>query len=424
MATARIVLDTRRAKENGLYPIKIRIAHVKDWKFFTTIYSLNEADFQKVLEGKYLNADHKKMRSKLDAEIDKAEKIIEDLQPFNFDAFTLRYTAKGNRSDLLFLLREKAERLRKEDKFGNANLYDQAANLLGRFNATTTKAPELPINVVVPAWLNKFEAWALKLKKTTQAGVEVQEYSKTTLGMYLIRVRAIFNEVIDRGELNRSLYPFHRVDNRNGYKIPKGANNKRPLSVTEIMQLYNYQTEHKGEQLAKDMFIFSYLSGGMNMIDIFRLKWSDIKSNQFTFIRKKTENKTGGTNKISINISEDLQTIIERQGSHKINNPYIFNIIPRKATEKEMLQSARVTIAAININLKKIAKTLNMDADISTYYARHSYANNLMNDAAPLAFISKQLGHTDLKTTQSYLDTFTTTKAAEYEQNLLDKKIG
>ena len=65
-----------------------------------------------------------------------------------------------------------------------------------------------------------------------------------------------------------------------------------------------------------------------------------------------------------------------------------------------------------------------MCADISTYYARHSYANNLMNDSAPLAFISKQLGHTDLKTTQAYLDTFTTTKAAEYEQNLLDKKIG
>jgi len=424
MATARIVLDTRRAKENGLFPIKIRIAHIKEWKLFTTIYSLSKSDFEKVLEGKYLNADHKKIKSKLDDQIRKAEKIIEDLQPFNFDTFALRFTSKGNRSDLIFLLREKAERIKSEEKYSNANLYNQAANLLSRYNTTITKSAELPINLVDASFLNKFEVWALKLKKTTLAGVEISEYNKTTLGMYLIRVRAIFNEIIDKGELNRTSYPFWRVDNKKGYKIPKGANNKRPLNVPEIMNLYNYETEHAGEQFAKDMFIFSYLSSGMNMIDIFRLKWSNIKSGQFTFIRKKTENKTGGTNKISINISEDIQAIIERHGSPKINNPYIFNVIPNKATEQEILKNARVAIAGININLKKIAKILNMDEGLSTYYARHSYATNLMVNATPIAYISKQLGHSNISVTQNYLDNFPSEKAAEYEKPLLDKKIG
>jgi len=55
MATARIVLDTRRAKENGLFPIKIRIAHIKEWKYYPTGYSSNESDFEKLLEGKYLS---------------------------------------------------------------------------------------------------------------------------------------------------------------------------------------------------------------------------------------------------------------------------------------------------------------------------------------------------------------------------------
>lgn len=32
MATARIILDTRKAKLDGTYPVKIRIAHVKDFK--------------------------------------------------------------------------------------------------------------------------------------------------------------------------------------------------------------------------------------------------------------------------------------------------------------------------------------------------------------------------------------------------------
>jgi integrase/recombinase XerD len=228
--------------------------------------------------------------------------------------------------------------------------------------------------------------------------------------------------VISKKELGSNAYPFFKADNKLGYKIPKGVNNKRALPIERIMELYNYQPINAGEEFAKDIFIFSYLASGMNMIDIFRLRWSDMQSNQFSFVRKKTQNKTGGTNKITISLNDDLRVIIEKHGSRKLASAYIFDVLPSNATEKEQHLKSHSAISAINASLKKITSKLEwVDEKISTYFARHSYSNNLMNNEAPLAFISKQLGHADLKTTQAYLDSFTTDKAAKYQEDLLQK---
>lgn len=421
MATARVILDERRAKSNGLFPVKIRIANGRAWKLYGTSYSLSPDDFKKLLEGKRLGENLKPMKSKLDGLLAKANSIIDDMHPFSFDAFQLRFTQKGNKSDMLFLLRDKSERMRAEEKYGNANLYSQAAVLLERYNSTVNKSSELPITDITPKWLQAFELWASKLKRTNKKGEVVAEYGKTTLGMYLIRVRAIFNDAITNNEIARNTYPFHKADNKQGYKIPKGSNNKRALSMDEIMAIYNYETDHPTEIFARDMFLFSYLSSGMNVIDIFRLKWADVKRDHFAFVRKKTENKTGGANKIKISLSEDLERIIATHGTRKLNSGYVFDVIPANATEAESLQKVRAAVSTINVNLKKIAGKLGITEEISTYFARHSFATNLMNNEVPLAFISKQLGHTDLKTTQNYLDSFTTEKASEYQSNLLVK---
>ena len=433
MATARIVLDTRKAKSDGTYPVKIRIAHVKDFRRLGTTLSMSKEDFDKMMSGKNLKEFHKSARYKLDALISKANSIIETLEPFDFDTFNTRFNQTGKRSNLIFLMKSKALEFEADDKIGSKNLYNQAAALLTEYinrnrSANADRLIELQISQVTAKWLADFEKWALKVtyqkkvKGSTEAKTE-QKYSKTTLSMYLIRVRAIFNEVISRKELKAEAYPFHKADNKAGYKIPQGINNKRALTIAQIMQIYNYEPQTQTEDFAKSFFLFSYLASGMNCIDIFRLKWSDIKKDYFTFVRKKTENKTGGTNKITIQLNPQLWSIIEKYGTHKISTGYIFNVIPANATEREIKNKTATAIATINTGLKRIASKLGITEDISTYYARHSFSTNLMNNEAPLAFISKQLGHKDLKTTQNYLDSFTTEKAEQYQSKLLDNDL-
>ncbi|TCD02491.1 tyrosine-type recombinase/integrase [Pedobacter psychroterrae] len=417
MSTARIILDTRRAKSNGLFPIKIRVANVKSWKLYTTGYSLSKEDFEKLQRSKNLNEGLKAVKRKLDSMRERADIILEKVDPFNFDLFETQFLNKGNRSDLLFLIRSKAKLFGENEQYSSQNLYNQTAAFLEAYVKGDKKddltSIQLPVKMVTAIWLQNLERWALKqtyVKKGKGLNKEVKRlmYNQTTIGMYLIRVRSVFNDIISNKELSPEAYPFHKADNKSGYKIPQAINNKRPLDLDRIMEFYNYKPANNGEQLAKDFFLFSYLSGGMNMVDIFKLKWSNIQNDQFSFIRKKTENKTGSAMMIFIPLREELNEIIDRQGSKKAGNDYIFNLIPANADEKELIRRTRGAISAINASLKKIAIKLGWEESPSTYFARHAFSNNQMNSEVPLAHISKQLGHKNIKTTQNYLDNFTT----------------
>jgi site-specific recombinase XerD len=62
---------------------------------------------------------------------------------------------------------------------------------------------------------------------------------------------------------------------------------------------------------------------------------------------------------------------------------------------------------------------IGLDVNLTTYVARHSYATVLKKSGVNVALISETLGHTDLKTTQIYLDSFDNEQIAGAMENLL-----
>ena len=63
--------------------------------------------------------------------------------------------------------------------------------------------------------------------------------------------------------------------------------------------------------------------------------------------------------------------------------------------------------------MKLIAKELELNKKVTTYFARHSFATVLRNSGVSMEFISEALGHTDMKTTKSYLAGFEVEKIHE-----------
>ena len=59
------------------------------------------------------------------------------------------------------------------------------------------------------------------------------------------------------------------------------------------------------------------------------------------------------------------------------------------------------------------------EINLTSYVARHSYATVLKNSGVNIALISETLGHSDLKTTQIYLDSFDNEQIDEAMKNLL-----
>lgn len=60
-----------------------------------------------------------------------------------------------------------------------------------------------------------------------------------------------------------------------------------------------------------------------------------------------------------------------------------------------------------------------LDKDISTYFARHSWATLLKNSGTTTEEISEGLGHSNLRTTKDYLDSFPQEHKKETTKKLL-----
>jgi integrase len=165
----------------------------------------------------------------------------------------------------------------------------------------------------------------------------------------------------------------------------------------------------------------------MNLADVCALRWSDLdpKTNKLNFVRKKTaRSKKGNQSKIVAKLFPESWVIIERQGntdSVSKRNPtaYVFPFFDNSMSAERQKAVIHQVIKTTNKWMQRIGQTLGIEGDVNTYAARHSFATILLQSDAPLAFISQSLGHTNLKTTQSYLGSFDDEKTKGYLDALL-----
>ena len=118
-------------------------------------------------------------------------------------------------------------------------------------------------------------------------------------------------------------------------------------------------------EYARDMFMFSFYSRGMSFVDMAFLKKTDIQYGFLTYRRKKTGQL------LSIKWEQCMQDIIQRYPCD--DSIYLLPIVnSTKDNERTQYRSRQ---RAINNNLKKIAKNLGLDCNLTMYVARHSWAS-------------------------------------------------
>ena len=94
-----LYLDTRRQKDNGSYPVRIRVydALTKKARLYTTTFDLSEKDFGRIFLpelGQKLRREEKEIQSDLMAIEDDYREKAEGLGFFTFDEFEKLFTIK------------------------------------------------------------------------------------------------------------------------------------------------------------------------------------------------------------------------------------------------------------------------------------------------------------------------------------------
>lgn len=411
-----LYLDTRRKKDNGTYPVRIRVydSSTRKARLYTTDFDLTEENFNRIFHteiGQRLRKEEKEIQTDLLAIESTYKEKAEEFDIFNFEAFEKLFEIKrGDAINVFWHFESLIKEMKESNRFGTALTYESSLKSLKSFlQAKRGREPkQLHFQEITVKFLEAYEAWM----------TETEQKSLTTVGIYLRGLRVIFNKAMDSKIIDKEIYPF----GIRKYEIPASTNTKKAFDSDQLQKLFHAVPKIEEQEKAKDYWFFSFVCNGMNIKDIVYLKWKNINDGQIEFVREKTKRTKKAKQKtIQVPLTDFAKSIIEKYGnSDRSKNSYIFPIINEGMTEEEKDQKKRAFTRFINQHLKNLAKDNGLNGDISTYWARHTFATTAIRKKASLEFVSEALGHSDLKTTKNYFAGFEDKTKKEILEDITD----
>ena len=421
-----IYLDTRRAKSDNKYPVKVRVftTSPRKQKLYPTKFDFTEKEFDSIWNTAKPRSEHKENRSELLAVETLALETAKNIKPFNFEQFEKKlFRGKGEGQNVFYQFSETIKRLNANNQLGTASNYDLSLKSLKLFilhlkGKEITDKDELEtalagikkfdFNDITPAWLNKYEAYMINTKKR----------SRTTVSIYLRALRTVFNTAIADKEIEPENYPF----GKRKYQVPSVKSVKKSLSKADLKILMQAEAKTPEQQKARDFWFFSYICNGMNVKDIALLKYEDIQEGKIIFYRAKTINTAKTDLKpVVVHLTDFANSIIDMYGNtNKAPKQLVFPILNDGQTEIIKFKAIKNFTRFINQNVKKLAQANNITSEISTYWARHSFATNAIRSGLSMEFVSEAFTHSSMKTTQGYFAGFEENNKKELMEKLLE----
>ena len=390
-------------KSNGEKSIIISL--IKDRK--NTSLSLGHSclDNQWSSDTERVKKNHKNYK-KINFFIEKYSKIIttviEDLENENIP-YTLHDVVqeiKVNKGDSQTMSYTKfheivIENLKKSEKIGTAKVEKDTLNSLQKFFGKK----EIGFNEIKYLSLKKYEAHCAE-----------NGNKPATIGIRMRTIRNVFNQAIKAKIIKEKQYPFK------DYKISqiKSSSKKEFLTQDELKHLKEYNPADQYEAFAKDIFLFSYYCRGINFIDLLKLEKSSVIGRNISYFRE----KTGVAVKFKLN--EFAENIIKKYQSSP-NSVFIFNILQTNTPTKVYLKNKAQKYLTVYINkyLKNIMKALKINKNITYYCARHSFATALKFENVSIEIIREALGHKDINSTMSYLNSLPDSKLDKIIEDII-----
>lgn len=270
------------------------------------------------------------------------------------------------------------ERLGKERTAEN---YTTAINSFKRFR----NGNDIMLNEIDSDLMTEYEAY-----------LKSHDVAMNTVSFYNRILRAVYNRAVEK-EMTVQRYPFKHVYTG----IDKTV--KRAVPLKFIKRIKELDLSFKSSlDFARDMFLFSFYTRGMSFIDMAYLKKKDLQNGILSYRRRKTGQQ------LFIKWEKSMQEIIDKYSANE--NGYLLPII--KTDRNERLQY-RNALRLVNNKLKEISVSIGLQAKLTMYVSRHSWASIAKSQNIPLSVISAGMGHDSENTTRIYL--------ASLDNSIVDK---
>jgi len=402
MATVKLVLDKRRKKKSGAYPLVIRIRQAGKYVDVATNQELHEHQFDDKRE---VVIGNKSLNKSLQREVDTCRDKIIHLEQMQDDVSIEKIKTlfgKNQKSELTIaeFWQQEAIRLAEIGKAGNAGVYLSSLRGLKRVMNLDIPFRELK-------HMHLLDAETVLLKN----GVKLN-----TLSVYMRTLRAICNKAILVDLVDQGWYPFFR------YKIKKGKTVPRTLNLQQIQRYFTLNLP-KQHPLYRSYCIgkLIFLLRGINFKDLVKLTHEQIVGDRIVYERSKTKTM------YSIGMEEEVNVLLKKlsKGGDTLIG-VMDDEIHLLDQDIEVLKRYSQHLHVVNNHLKKIGKLLEVDVKLSTYVMRYSYANIARSLGISVEEISYLLGHKSSvhAVTEIYLEQYDLQKLDALNRKIINAVTG
>jgi site-specific recombinase XerD len=382
MASIKLTLDTRKPRKDGTCPLKLGVTNNGHFQIHLGVYLLPEQWENGLVKMEDDRQQAKRLNAYIAARYQNAEAAMMRLRTLG----ELRHTSDADLKRLL-----NTDYVEKEDApalfIDNYNRYVAALNK--RSTADTYRNMLRKLSLFADTDRLAFEKMNFAWLKDFEVYMKRSGLSVNTISIYMRNIRTIFNDAIDRDIIPQNLYPFRK------FKIAKEATRKRSLSIEQLRQLRDCSCEPAQAQY-RDIFMLIFYLCGINLIDLCGL--TETRDGYIEYRRAKTRRL------YKIKVEPEALEIIERYRGEG----HLLNILDRYADYRNYLHR-------LNKNLSEIGTTnilpgrggkkekTGLFPELSSYWARHSWATVAAGLDIPKETIAAALGHGGNTVTDIYI---------------------
>lgn len=389
MVQLKIILDTRRMKSDGTYPIMFRITNRKQVNYISfgvAVLQNHWDEASRTVIKLHPNAQTiNTSLSKKYYEIQKAIVDLENEKEFSFDALKEKLATKNQVKLKPLTFIEFANKLISEQltikKTGNAMVYQTSINSLIRLYGSD----KIKFEQVTYTFINDYN------NKLIASGVK-----QNTISNYLRTIRAIYNKAIKAKLVERIHYPFAE------FSIKGERTAKRAISLEALKGISNLSLK-EGSQAwhSRNFFLLSFSLIGISFTDLAYLNYENIKGTRLIYKRRKTHKV------YDIKLTAFALKILDIYDGK--NSKYLLPILPNKISEDTIQAKALINlqIKTTNKYLKRMGYDCGLTKPLTTYVSRHTWATTAKHLGFSKELIAEALGHEDgNQVTSIYLDKF------------------
>jgi site-specific recombinase XerD len=385
----------RKKRKDGTIPIYIRITEDRKSRYRSTGIAVKNSDWNS--NSKKVSTSHRRyqhLNIQLRHQLSEVEEIKRQLYKTDSLSMAAIMNELSEDTDTRSILHQ-AKEYRKHldnDRYWEHRHFGVVINNLSAFIEKNGHSDRL--DKLNSDWITGLQDYLIK---------DVGN-GNNTVRKKMQRVRSMIRWLIKTNEIKDD--PFAKVDPVARTK----TNQKTKLTFEQIEAIKNLQLK-QGSDLwhVRNYFMYSFYNAGIRFGDLCCLSWDNIIDGRLIY----KMNKTGSRK--SIQQKEPMRQILDLYRTDDCTG-YIFPILQKDFTDPgELRKRISSNNVIVNRHLKAIAKKAGIQANISFHVSRHSFANYALKKGMDLYSISKALGHSDLKITEEYINSF--------DEELLDKSM-